>query len=324
MYIQSKLKELEKSLFSLELSEEKENRIKKLLIQKSTDHCFKAECKIQYARDFFTIDAHFQNKQKLTDVFTVKEAYIQISYLGKGNSTLISSEDKKAIGLGEIQCCYNCDTVSAIEMPADSITHYRAIFISKEYYLKLLQNEAWTENNAFYKKVDRGNLMPMGVCKIPINYKLYHILNQITQADSEVDFAKYFIDLRLRELFLCLHIAELELAKTSNNGVSSDNIKKVEAAHAFLIENFKNPPTIKVLSRQVLLNELQLKKDFKLLYGKTIRNFIIDLRMEKAQTLLGKHTVGEMATILGYKSVPHFINTFKKHYGFTPKQVLRQ
>ncbi len=60
------------------------------------------------------------------------------------------------------------------------------------------------------------------------------------------------------------------------------------------------------------------------MYGKTIRSFIIELRMEKAKSLLGNHTVSEMAGILGYKSVPHFINTFKKCYGYTPKQGLNQ
>ena len=97
-------------------------------------------------------------------------------------------------------------------------------------------------------------------------------------------------------------------------------MEKLKKARAFLMANYKNPPTIKALSRIILLNEVELKKGFKEVYGKTIRAYIIELRMNSASQLIKDHSVNEAAGILGYKSVPHFIKSFKKYYGVTPKQ----
>ncbi|MBZ9629912.1 AraC family transcriptional regulator [Salegentibacter sp. LM13S] len=324
MYIESKLVEINELLFSLDLLEEKDQNIIKEEISRFSQSWLKANSKIQFTKGLFVVDTTFKNERDLTDVFSIGGEYIQISYLGKGDSHLISAKEKKPIGMGSINCCYEHDTISTIEMPANSPTHYQAVFLSKEYYLQLLKDEAWIKNNIFYRNIIEGNYIKWGTCKFHIDYSLYHILNEITQGDWESDFKKYYLDLRLKELFLSLHLCQQEVCSGVGKGISVENLEKIRTAHAYLIENFKNPPTIKVLARKVLLNELQLKKDFKKMYGKTIRSFIIELRMEKAKSLLGKYTVNEMAGILGYKSVPHFINTFKKCYGYTPKQGLNQ
>lgn len=324
MYIESKLVEVNETLFSKDLSEEIDRNIKIEEINIQSYSWLKAKSKIQFSKGLFIVETFFENEKNLTDIFSVGGEYIQISYLGKGDSHLVYLKEKKPIEMGRINCCYNRDTETTIEMPANKPTHYQAVYLSKEYYLELLKNEAWLADNSFGKHIIQGDFQKLGVCKFPIDYSLYHILNEITKNDWNTHFKKYFLDLKLKELFLSLHFCQQELCNGKMNGISEKNLEKIRTAHAYLIENFKNPPTIKVLARKVLLNELQLKKDFKKMYGKTIRSFIIELRMEKAKSLLGKHTVSEMAGILGYKSVPHFINTFKKCYGYTPKQGLNQ
>jgi len=324
MYIESKLIEVNETLFSRDLSEDKGLEIIKDEINIQSYSWLKAKCKIQFSKGLFIVETFIENKKNLTDIFSISGEYIQISYLGKGDSQLVSFKEKTPLGMGRINCCYNCDTVNTIEMPANKPTHYQAVYLSKEYYLELLKNEVWVTDNSFYNHIIQGNFQKWGTCNFPIDYNLYHILNEITKNDWNTDFKKYYLELRLKELFLSLHFCQEESCKGVVKGISKENLKKIRTAHAYLIENFKNPPTIKVLARKVLLNELQLKKDFKLMYGKTIRSFIIDLRMKKAKSLLGKHTVSEMAGILGYKSVPHFINTFRKCYGYTPKQGLNQ
>ncbi|SKB53917.1 AraC-type DNA-binding protein [Salegentibacter holothuriorum] len=324
MYIESKLKEVDKTLFSLDLSGESESNIVQEEVTRHSLSWFKAKIKIQYARGIFIVDTHFENDKDLTDIFRIQGDYIQISYLGKGDSYLISSKKNKLIGMGRINCCYDCDTITTIKMPANKPTHYQAIFLSKTYYLQLLKEEAWITDTTFYKHIINGDPLKWGACKLPIDYSLYHILDEVTRGDWKKDFKKYYLDLRLKELFLSLHLCQEDAAKAMGAGLSEAQLEKIKTAHAYLLENFCNPPTIKELSRIVLLNELQLKRDFKRIFGKTIRSFIIELRMQKAKSLVGKHTVSEMAGILGYRSVPHFIHTFKKYYGYTPAQGMNQ
>lgn len=324
MYIESKLIEVNETLFSQDFSHDKASTLIKEEVNIQSYSWLQARCKIQVSKGLFIVETFFENEKDITDIFSVSGEYVQISYLGQGDSHLISVKGKKPIGMGRINCCYNRDTVSTIEMRANIPTHYQAVYLSKEYYLELLKNETWIAESSFHKHIVQGDFQEWGDCNFPIDYSLYHILSEITKKDWDSDFKKYFLELRLKELFLSLHFCQHKLYSGVGKGITEENLEKIRTAHAYLIENFKNPPTIKSLARKVLLNELQLKKDFKKMYGKTIRSFIIDLRMKKAKSLLGKYTVTEMAAILGYKSVPHFIDTFKKHYGYTPKQGLNQ
>ena len=324
MYIESKLKEVGRTLFSLDLSAIPESNLIQEDLRTYSGFRFKAKIKIQFARGLFIVDAHFENALELTDIFKIKGDYIQISYLGKGDSYLFSSKKSKLIGMGRLNCCYDCNTVTTIKMPANKPTHYQAIFLSKVYYLQLLKDEVWVSHTAFYKHIVNENFLKWGSFKLPIDYSLYYILDEVTRGDWKKDFKKYYLDLKLKELFLSIHQCKEDSGKIVGVGIADAHLEKIKTAHAYLLENFTNPPTIKELARIVLLNELQLKKVFKKMYGKTIRSFIIDLRMKKAKSLIGKHSVAEMAEILGYKSVPHFISTFKKHYGHTPSQGIHQ
>lgn len=326
MYIESKLKGTGKTLFSVDLTEEnlKQFVIKREVIEHQKRAWFSANCKIQYTADLFIVDTHFCNDKTLIDLFNIEGPFIKISYLSKGESFLIHPEKKEPIAKGCIQCCFAENCNNSIEMPSGEPTHYCGVLLSLTYFLNLLEDEPWINKFSFYEKVSRGEFVEWGSLKYPISYKLYHILSEITQSDWDAETGKFYINLRLKELFLGLYISEQQKEGKNLIEGNEDNFKKVQEAHAYLVCNFKNPPTIKVLSRMVLLNELQLKKDFKRLYGKTIRSFIIDLRMQKAKSLVGEFPVGEVAGILGYKSVPHFINSFKKYYGYTPKQGLNQ
>ncbi len=322
MYIESKLKEVDRMLFSLDLSKINRAEITSDEIILKTPSGLNVNSKIQCGMDFFSVDTVLESTQKITDIFSICGEYVQISYLGRGESQMIYSGERTAIGFGSIQCCYDCDTENHMEMPALCPTHYQAIFLSKAYYLELLKYETWAGQNIFYKKIEMRERLRMGQCKYPVNYKLHQLFSEITECEWKQDLKKYYLELKLKELFLYLHVCQCENTAAENSGLTTEHFEKVETAQALLLENYKNPPTIKALSRSVLLNELQLKQGFKKVYGKTIRSFVIELRMKKARSLVGKYTVNEIAGILGYKSVPHFINTFKKYYGHTPKQTL--
>ncbi|MEK0312583.1 AraC family transcriptional regulator [Cohnella sp. 56] len=65
-----------------------------------------------------------------------------------------------------------------------------------------------------------------------------------------------------------------------------------------------------------------LSRLFKLGAGITLIEYITGRKLEKAAELLreNRHSVGEIALMLGYQSPNHFIRIFKEKYGLTPKQ----
>ena len=59
---------------------------------------------------------------------------------------------------------------------------------------------------------------------------------------------------------------------------------------------------------------------FKKHYGKGFADYVNDLRVDKASSLLlnGDRTIADIARECGYKTVPYFNRAFKRSKGVTP------
>ncbi|HEX7905142.1 MAG TPA: AraC family transcriptional regulator [Chitinophagaceae bacterium] len=89
-------------------------------------------------------------------------------------------------------------------------------------------------------------------------------------------------------------------------------------------------PNLKVISRKFALSESTLKRNFKIIYGKNISEYYMELKMAQAKVRVSacNETITETAYVLGYEKVSHFIALFKKHNGCLPgalqKSLFRQ
>lgn len=106
----------------------------------------------------------------------------------------------------------------------------------------------------------------------------------------------------------------------------SRNVEIIKKAKSILLENLNQNITIEKLSREIGMNEHNLKLGFKEIYGTTIHQFISQYKLNQAknQLLSGNFQIQEIAENLGYKNTSHFIGSFKKKFGHTPKQYLLQ
>ena len=91
-------------------------------------------------------------------------------------------------------------------------------------------------------------------------------------------------------------------------------------AKKILEDTFANPPTIKSLSKKVGINCNQLKIGFKHLFSTTIRQFVINLRLEHAQQLIlnTRRPLSEVCHTVGYTNHGHFSNLYKEKFGLSP------
>ena len=91
-----------------------------------------------------------------------------------------------------------------------------------------------------------------------------------------------------------------------------------------IIEAGMDDPNLSVesLSEKMGMSRSQLFRKFKALTNTTPSHFIKIARLKKAAKLLSgkEHNVNEVAIMVGFIDSSHFIATFKKYYGQTPKQ----
>ena len=134
------------------------------------------------------------------------------------------------------------------------------------------------------------------------------------------------------QIFTCIKIrgALYDTRKTAPVRVYAytPNISNYNAllkAREFIGENFAHPLTIPIVAKVIAINEQKLKDGFKRCFGVTVNDYVVEKRLEAAIRLLktGKHTVQEVTWMVGYSHTGYFIELFRKHYGISPGEMLK-
>ena len=113
-----------------------------------------------------------------------------------------------------------------------------------------------------------------------------------------------------------------EDTSTSDNPAITRFIYEITSRKLFADQNFK---------REKLLDELHIQKrtfskDFETQTGTTYKEYITDLRLEYAVTLMREHpeyTIEAIAMECGINSYVTFHRNFTRHFGITPSSILR-
>ncbi|MDQ3290646.1 MAG: AraC family transcriptional regulator [Bacteroidota bacterium] len=198
------------------------------------------------------------------------------------------------------------------------------ITIEKDYFMAAVgQEDAWSEEAVTNLEKHRpftGLAAPLTAT--PYMQQIIHSINTNPETGA---MRNLLLQSRVLEL-LALEIEQFKTSSTPDPGVRPDEAEKLYQLKAYLDLNYLTDHTLTQLSRLCLLNEFKLKKGFKLLFGKSVFNYIKELRMEHASLLLRNTatSVDEVAFTLGYEHGHHFSVAFKKHFGVSPSQHLRK
>jgi AraC family transcriptional activator of pyochelin receptor len=95
------------------------------------------------------------------------------------------------------------------------------------------------------------------------------------------------------------------------------------AVKEYLHENFQQNHSLIGLSKMFGINQAKLKKSFKELFGVPVIEYLYNLKMQYARTMLfdqGKQ-VREVAAMVGYRNANHFATAFKRKFGVKPSRV---
>ncbi len=91
-------------------------------------------------------------------------------------------------------------------------------------------------------------------------------------------------------------------------------------AEKFILENYMQDISLNDISSHVAITSQYFSKLFKESYGKTFVEYLTDVRMKKAKSLLrvGNHPIKEICFLIGYKDPNYFSRLFKKYNGIKP------
>ena len=123
--------------------------------------------------------------------------------------------------------------------------------------------------------------------------------------------------LELALTFLVQPPPEKEMFCTRQQRLAQERVEQV----IFLLKrDLASPPSLEELGRKVGCSHFYLSRIFSTHTGKTITQFLRQLRMEKAAELLksGEYNVTEVALEVGYSSLSHFSAAFHETFGCCP------
>ena len=99
--------------------------------------------------------------------------------------------------------------------------------------------------------------------------------------------------------------------------------KCTERARDLLVSNLENPPGLGQLAREAGMSHPKLNRCFREIYGMTVFQYLRTERLNRARQMLDHGlNVTETAYAVGYESISHFSQAFKKQFGASPSRCM--
>lgn len=118
----------------------------------------------------------------------------------------------------------------------------------------------------------------------------------------------------------------LEAAEIRNLEIENREVRQIHEAAKIIEDTLANFKTVRDLAYKVGLNPNKLQAGFKSIHGKTVNDYIQDIRIDRALVLIRNTdlTFSEIADEVGIKSKSYFSKILKDKYGYTPTQIRKR
>ncbi|MBB6521256.1 helix-turn-helix transcriptional regulator [Pseudoteredinibacter isoporae] len=122
---------------------------------------------------------------------------------------------------------------------------------------------------------------------------------------------------------LCLVFQDISLLEANYQlkQIPEQDIERLNQVKLYIDDNLQDILPVADMAKRFQLSESRLKSGFSSLFGMSIRQYLLGLRMQRSQEMLAENrlNIDVIADQLGYRHTSNFISAFKRHFGMTPK-----
>lgn len=190
----------------------------------------------------------------------------------------------------------------------------------KEAFMRLTAdaNEALAR---FSESILKGKPAVLSGSNLPLGTAMVNLIKGILNCGYTEGLKKmYLLSKSIEFLVLQAEACNAGLVPAYKYAKTQHDVECIRYAREYIMRNLDAPPSLSELARVVGINEYKLKRGFKEIFGNTVFGYLSDARLEIARNDLseGRKTTNEIAAALGYSSVQHFGNAFRKKFGTSP------
>ncbi|MFB9327309.1 helix-turn-helix domain-containing protein [Paenibacillus aurantiacus] len=193
------------------------------------------------------------------------------------------------------------------------------------------RDEPWTYRWVAYKGDGAADMMAalgiaitrpvLRVPSLPRALRLYRAIQRTFEQTPSADLADLEASGLLRLLFKLFGDANRERLRTPDQGLGSDIERQIKRAVRWLSLQYAESVSIDDLSRTLGYHRTHFSKMFKQTTGLSPKQFLQQVRMERAKELLdGPHElqIDQIAAAVGYSDPLYFSKLFHKFAGCSP------
>lgn len=251
--------------------------------------------------------------------------WAEFTFVVKGNilQTQVGLFEKRVLSQGSHSFLFNPDTLEENQLMGKGEYRIISILMPIDKALSLF-HEYLPEFSHVAAQLAAGKALFHQSPDHRFADRIAHILNHLWESPRQARLQKLYFESVVNELF-CLQWESMLHTPKNHSGLKLRNsdIEKLHYAAGILARSYQEPPSLEQLANEAQLNEYKLKAGFKQLYGTSVLNYALNLRLEQAQKLIKEteKTISEIAYELGYTHSQHFQRAFKKKFGITPNSL---
>ncbi|EWH10246.1 AraC family transcriptional regulator [Catenovulum agarivorans DS-2] len=142
------------------------------------------------------------------------------------------------------------------------------------------------------------------------------LIKRLQQAGAEIDKATGWAEISQ----LLLDEATMLASARENEHESSADKQLVESIKTYILTHYDTDIGLNDVANNAGCSRSHATKVFKNVTAQTILQYLVDVRVHKAKSLLQSKSVTETAYEVGFNNSAYFSTVFKKQTGFTPKE----
>ena len=150
---------------------------------------------------------------------------------------------------------------------------------------------------------------------------LFHSINDF---EDKKLVRKLFLESKSLDIF----VNQIELFEDDNRNPDkskifrTNEISVIEKAGAYIFENLGEDLKVSDIASIFGLNETKLQQGFKYFYNHSVKEYIIQKRLEEASLLIRTTnlSISEISDKVGFRNKSHFSKSFKNYFKLGPKE----
>ena len=156
----------------------------------------------------------------------------------------------------------------------------------------------------------------------PYSHTISNLIDQFMNCEFEGLARKVYLDGKTHEIFAeyLRQYSDDREEKPEPSILRQYTIRCVQQAADIIEKSLSDPPTVSQLAKSVGINSKLLQQGFRSVYKRSVNEFILSKKLDKAVELLIKTelTISQITYEIGISSKSYFSKLFKEHYGLTP------